>query len=98
MRHFIRKSLLTLRMFRRCAGLKSGLRFRREFFREFETPDGTETEISLKDEGRVLKLLPRCRCTDTASAKEVFFDGLYRLPQDWKPKVIWDVGANAGFV
>jgi FkbM family methyltransferase len=98
MKSIVRKLLVTRRFFRRCAGLKSGYRFTREFFREFDTPDGTETEISLNDNGRVLELRPRCRCTDTASAKEVFFDGLYQLPPGWKPKVIWDVGGNAGLV
>jgi FkbM family methyltransferase len=57
---------------------------------------GGETVMDWQTGGRTLKLTMRNGSSDFATAGEVFARGQYRLPDDWKPRTILDVGGNAG--
>lgn len=87
----------TRNVLRHTVDLGSARRFMKEI-RQRGPSGGAEISIGWKHAGRTVTLLPRSGTTDISTAAEVFSRGLYRLPESWKPKVILDVGGNAGMV
>jgi FkbM family methyltransferase len=87
----------TRKVFRHSAGFSSGLRFLKEV-RGRGPGGGQEVVIPWKHGSGQVTLLPRSGTTDISTAAEVFCRGLYRLPDGWQPRVILDVGGNAGMV